>query len=433
MVGKQDNGAITHIGQLTPDAKNLNKGTVRGLAMLEDSLQQLGAGRSILIDRNGKIIAGNKTVGAAAGVGLEDLLVVDSDGTKLIAVRRTDLDLDTDPRAKRLAIVDNRSSEVGLDWDVERLAELAASDKDLLDGLFTDVDLAKLGVNGGGIPIEEGELSPADEAQSKWQCKLGDLWDIPSKATPGKNHRLLCGDSANAEAVRRLMQGERAGLMATDPPYGVDYVEKARDMNQRGYGHSRAKRSAAIQSDEEMPALDLMRAVFEIALRESLLATAGIYCWYGDQPAEGVLTTLSVLGILHHQNIIWVKDGFVIGRCNYQIQHENCYYGWRRGKRPPFYGESNQTTVWQIDRDQARSHPTQKPVALFTSPMTNHLLAGEIAYEPFAGSGTAFVAAEQTGRLCYGMEIVPAYTAVVLQRLNNMGLSPRLVESAVGS
>ena len=129
------------IKDLKPDAQNANKGTPRGLKLLDDSLRKYGAGRSILIDKHGKIIAGNKTAERAVDIGLDDLIIVETDGTKLVAVQRTDLDLETDPQARELAYADNRSSEMGLDWDASQiLADLEAGVD--LDGLFTDIELA---------------------------------------------------------------------------------------------------------------------------------------------------------------------------------------------------------------------------------------------------------------------------------------------------
>ena len=128
------------IADLTPDEKNANRGTQRGLAMLEDSLRRHGAGRSILVDKHGRVIAGNKTLESAASIGLEDVVIVKTDGTKIVAVQRTDIDLDT-PEGRRLAVADNRTSEVGLDWDVDRLTELLDDGLDL-GGLFTDHELA---------------------------------------------------------------------------------------------------------------------------------------------------------------------------------------------------------------------------------------------------------------------------------------------------
>ncbi len=422
---------VVALESLTQDPSNANKGTERGLRILDDSLRELGAGRSILVDKHGVIIAGNKTHQGAADIGLKDAIVVHTDGHQLVVVQRDDLDITT-AQGQRMAIADNRSSELGLDWNPEVLAELQATAPDVLAGLFTDADLKKLGIENEMPDAPEPQIDKADELREKWQTEAGQLWVIPSKTTPGKVHRLLAGDSTKAEDVARVMNGEKAGVIATDPPYAVDYVEKARDMNKRGYVHSRATLSAAIQGDgiNEKDSKALWTDAFGIAATV-LAEGAAWYIWHA--PGRAMLDlheVLRSLGLLYHQTIIWVKPNFVIGRCDYQWQHEPCFYGWRKGSRPAFYGPKNQTTVWEISRDISHpDHPTMKPVECFLPPMQNHLNAGEIAYDCFAGSGPAFVAAEQLGRLCYGMEIEPKYVAVCLQRLADMGLEPSLASS----
>jgi DNA modification methylase len=243
----------------------------------------------------------------------------------------------------------------------------------------------------------------------------------------GGTHRLLCGDATEAEDVGRLMGGEKAKLLLTDPPYAVDYVEKARDMNGRGYVHSRGTLAAAIEGDglDEDAARELWRGAFRAAFDHALDGHAAVYAWHA--PGRAMLTLYNLLaemGVLHHQTIIWAKNGFVIGRCDYQWSHEPCFYGWLKGSRPEFYGPKNQTTVWQLPRDtNAPLHPTQKPVACFTPPFENHLKPGGAAYDPFLGSGTTLIAAHRLGRRCFGMEIGPRYCEVVLRRCEAEGLA----------
>jgi len=184
--------------------------------MIENSLRQYGAGRSILLDRNGRIIAGNKTAENCGAAGLSDVIVVQSDGTKLVAVQRMDLDLD-DATAKQLAIADNRAGQVSLDWDIDVLKELA-----------TEIDLAP--------------FWSADELEKMWPQNADlltdedDVPDLPEEAVTKPSdlyilgrHRLLCGDSTCITDVERLMGGEKAKCMWTDPPYGVDYTGKTKD------------------------------------------------------------------------------------------------------------------------------------------------------------------------------------------------------------
>ena len=208
------NSAVLHkkLKDLTPDSRNANKGTPRGNQMIEDSLRQYGAGRSILLDKHGRIIAGNKTAENAGSIGLDDVIVVQTDGTKLVAVQRTDLDLN-DPRARQLAIADNRASEVSLDWDVEALKGLALDGVDLAP-FFTADELESFWPQ-NPLQGDEDEVPPVPVEP---KSKLGDLYLLG-------NHRLLCGDSTKREDVERLMAGEKADMVFTDPPYGISIVQ----------------------------------------------------------------------------------------------------------------------------------------------------------------------------------------------------------------
>jgi DNA modification methylase len=139
------------------------------------------------------------------------------------------------------------------------------------------------------------------------------------------------------------------------------------------------------------------------------------------------MAALDTLEIFIHQIVIWLKPNFAIGRCNYHHIFEPCFHGWPKGKRPDFLGERNQTNVWEVARENDKVHPTQKPVELFAKPMRNHTGKGDVCYEPFAGSGTQFVAAEQESRICYGLEKLPKYAAVTLERMSLLGLTPKLI------
>lgn len=333
------------------------------------------------------------------------------------------------------------------DWDeaaeakilatLDPLAAMAQADAGKLDALLREVQtgsqpladlLTSLAKDSGIVPPEPAAGGGGDDfdtqAAEEGPCRPqpGDLWLID-----GGKHRVVCGDSTDADTVAQLMAGERAGVVATDPPYAVEYVDKARDMAARGYGHSRAKSRAAIQGDglNEDSARELWRAVFTAARTVAAAENAAWYVWHAPGRAMMVLySLLAEMGFLHHQTIIWVKNNFVIGRCDYQWIHEPCFYGWMKGKRPDFLGEKNQTTVWQLPRDTHEpQHPTQKPVAVFDPPMRNHLRPGGVVYDPFLGSGTTLVAAHRAGRRCFGLELEPRYCEVILRRAEAEGLS----------
>lgn len=231
---------------------------------------------------------------------------------------------------------------------------------------------------------------------------------------------MLCGDATKREDVVRLMAGDRAGVLVTDPPYAVAYVDKARAMHRLGYGHSKGTRAKAIAGDEidEERAVALWRGALGLARETALEDRAAWYVWHASGRTTRVFyDVMAELGVFHHQTLVWVKPHFVIGRCDYQARFEPCFYGWVKSQRPKFYGERNQTSVWETPRDaMSPLHPTQKPIAVFTPALANHTRSAGIGYDPFLGSGTAVIAAESLGRRCYGVELEPRYCDVIVQR-----------------
>lgn len=402
---------IQHLEDLKPDPRNANKGTPRGHGIIEQSIRRHGAGRSGLAARDGTMIAGNQTLEEMAALGIP-VRAVHTDGSEWVVVIRDDVEPGSS-EAAAMAIEDNRATEAGLAWDASTLAELAEADASIKE-LWDETAWSEL-MEAIEVPADIGgagdEFDPTPQ-EGPTRTQVGDLWEIGP-------HRLLVGDCTDPANVERLMQGEPAAVIVTDPPYAVAYVDKARDMHQRGYGHSRAKSSAAIEGDEidDEQAEAIWRGAFWAAKELALAEHAAWYVWHA--PGRATRTMLNVmadLGMLHHQTIIWVKNNFVIGRCDYQWQHEPCWYGWQQGNRPPFYGAKNQTTIWEVGRDLNPEHPTQKPVALWEPAILNHTKPNDILYDCFAGSGPALVAAHQHGRRAYLMEKGPARADVILRR-----------------
>ena len=321
------------------------------------------------------------------------------------------VDLEEEEEARVLAVLDPIAGMAVMDKEkmAALLAEVAVSN-DLL------LDLARQAGVVQPATGPEAEVDRADELREKWGTSRGQLWLLG-------DHRLLCGDSTNEDDVARLMDGKQASLMATDPPYGIQYDSAELHRNGSHYD--------AIQHD------DLTGTGYQVWLESCfavwspvLIEDAAWYLWH-PMLTQGYFAAAAAAaaGVNMSRQIIWVKPQFVFGRGHYHWQHELCFYGWRRGHEPPFYGERNQTTVWELGyegRRNDRDHPTQKPPELFAIPMRNHTLSGGICAEPFAGSGSQLVAAEQLGRRCYAMEIEPKYCAVVLERMAAMGLEPHL-------
>ena len=418
---------IQGISDLRPDPANANLGTERGLRMLDDSLREDGAGRSILVDRDGVTIAGAKTLERAADIGLP-IRVVQTDGTELVVVQRTDLDLDGEGneqvRARRMAYRDNRSSEVGLQWDVDQLLADVETGVDLT-AIFRDDEIEELLAGVRDDPAEDpgAQMSKADELQEKWGTALGQVWELGE-------HRLVCGDCTDPSVVEAVMgEGGRYDLLVTDPPYGVSYADKNKFLNAIARGN---RIQTPIEGDHKTPGemSHFWRTAFSV-IREYAKPGA---CYYVTGPQGGDLLLLLLLALqdsgfpLRHM-LIWAKNNHVLGRSDYNYKHEPIIYGWVDGAGHKFYGVAGETSLWEIPKPQKSDlHPTTKPVELFERAIRNSTLRGDVVLDPFAGSGTTGIACQRLGRKARLIEIDPKYCAVILQRFADMGLSPAIIE-----
>jgi DNA modification methylase len=406
---------ITHIGDLTPDPANARKHNPRNVGMIEDALGEVGAARSIVIDEDGVILAGNATVEAAAQAGIEKVQTMYADGETLIAVVRTGL---TNEQKKRLAFLDNRSAELAT-WDADQLlADLDAGFD--FDGLFYEDELAELLADvRQPEPADDpgAQVDRAAELQEVWQVERGQVWEVPSATVEGKSHRVMCGDSTSADDVAVLMSGAVAEMMFTDPPYGVDY--------RGGHFHSGdvniVRERAPLEGDKVNIYAEFLPLVPQFV-------DGPCYVWFADSRGIDVYSALQG-GFEIHALVIWHKINAKYAAMNaqYKQRHEPCIYFKPKKSTLRWIGSSDESTLWEIKRDaQNDKHPTQKPVELAHRAIGNHRVATVL--DLFLGSGTTLIACEQTGRVGYGMEIEPRYVSVTLQRLADMGLGPQQVE-----
>ena len=395
---------IRKVSDLQPDKRNANKGTERGLKALDHSLRQYGAGRSLLVDKHGRIIAGNKTAQAAADIGLDDVILVQTDGTKLVAVQRTDLDLEQDKAARELAYADNRVGQLDLDFDVSVILEDIAAGVNL-DALWRSDELEALVAAASQEVAAAGEdkgaqVDRAEELSRVWGVQAGQLWEIPSKTVQGKAHRLLCGDSTKAEDVARLMGNTTAALMATDPPYNVDV----------DYG-SGVDDSKSL-SDYERFSREWLRLWQAVSVRQ--IVTPG-----------GVNHAAWMRWFTPYHVGVWIKtNALTRGKvANSWCWEPVCFFGGQWPRR-----RANDVFDYPIGQQKdTANHPCPKPLKMWVDLLENYSELGDVIAEAFSGSGTTHVAAEQTARLCYGVELEPKYVGVILQRLADMGLGPRLI------
>jgi DNA modification methylase len=424
--------ALTEIGieALTADPNNSNRGTERGRTALRHSLEMLGAGRSIVIDRQGRIIAGNKARDQAAAAGIERVLVVETDGSQLVAVKRTDLDLD-EPRARELAIADNRVGELDLDWSPEALAAQLDGGLDL-SAYFTGAELEELlrGLEAPGGLVEGADPDALPE-QVETRCQPGDLWQLG-------RHRLLCADSTKAEDVARLVAGEEADLCFTSPPYDQqrNYIGGAVEwlplmqgvfgllpMSERG--QVLVNLGLVHREGEWRPYWDPWIAW----MREQGWRSFGWYVW--DQgsglPGDWSGRLAPAHEFIFHFNQV-AERARKTKECTFAGQPQHGYGlrapdGSRAPKscgRAPVQERKIPDSVLRITRHMAHgieiSHPAVFPVALVAEIMLAFSDPGDLCFEPFAGSGTAIIAGQEHGRPVRAMEREPAYCDIALTR-----------------
>jgi DNA modification methylase len=261
---------------------------------------------------------------------------------------------------------------------------------------------------GGNCDPDEVPEPPAEPIS-----KRGDLWILGE-------HKILCGDSTCAEDVARLMGGERAVMMATDPPYLVDYTAdnhpSSAERQKAGKDKTANKNWDAYKDPET--SVDFFANFIQLALQHALIDAPAVYQWHASRRQALVEAAWTKNGLLWHQQIIWVKSRPILTRSHYMWMHEPAAYGWIEGRppalRPPVSGECS--TVWTIAGENNNIHATQKPVAIFERPITYHTHAGAIVYEPFSGSGSQIIAAERLGRRCFAMELAPEFVDVAVAR-----------------
>ena len=319
------------------------------------------------------------------------------------------------------------------------LGALAEADSRLLGELLTQVEvddpaisemLEKLAHDSGmemeGKPLVDAEprVDRAAELRAEWSVESGQLWQLG-------DHLLICGDATDAEVVKRLMGDERAILFATDPPYLVDYDGKNHphkwgdeDKN-KDWSESYQDWDRAVEGD------GLYDGFVAVAVAHAISPNAAWYCWHASRRQALLESVWEQHGAFVHQQIIWVKDRPVLTRSWYMWQHEPCFFGWVRGQKPPRHAEDHPRSVWQIPTiapGQETLHPTSKPLELFLIPMRQHTQPGDVCYEPFSGSGSQLIAAENLGRKCRAVEKAPEYVAVALQRWHDAtGKTPELI------
>lgn len=370
-----------NINEVIPYPDNPRKND-NAVAAVAESIKQCGYCSPIVIDENNVILAGHTRLKALKKLKWKEVE----------CVRKTGL---TEEQKKKYRILDNKTNELA-EWDFDLLEEE-------IDGLDFDGFDFGFEFNSGEDDAEiiEDEVPEVNE-EIEPTVKLGDIWQLG-------RHKLMCGDSTNADEVLKLTDGTIVDLLLTDPPYNVNYTGGTED-------------ELKIQND------NMESEQFKQFLTDAF--TAGVSClkdggsfyiWFASREHCNFENALNASGLSVRQELIWKKNALVLGRQDYQWKHEPCLYGWKDGASHNWYGDRSQTTILEFDKPtRSADHPTMKPVELFAYQIKNSTKKGETVLDLFGGSGTTIIACEQTGRTAYCMELDERYCDVIIKRYENL-------------
>jgi len=395
---------MTSINDLQNDHKNARKRTDRSSKLIKESLQKFGAARSIVIDENNRILAGNGTIAGAKAAGIKNLKVIETDGNEIIAVKRTGLSED---EKVGLALADNRTSDLS-EWDINMLEEL--SQEHNLEPWFNNDDLKELLGETEILPAE-GLTDPDDvpEVPEEPITKKGDLYILG-------NHRLLCGDSINIQHVEKLMDGNKADMVFTDPPYNINFSGTMSKTSRNGklIPHKGMNSKYNSIHNDRKSSSEFKEFISEILNIISLKCKGAYYITFNSANLHELLNPIA-LSIGYKSIIIWMKNQSPMGGGAYRRRYEPIVYG---NFSKNFYGVPySEDDIWQFDRTNKNDlHPTMKPVDLIINALKHGCINNEIVLDLFGGSGSTLIAAERTNRHAYLMELDPKYCDVIVKR-----------------
>lgn len=362
--------------EIKPYTKNAKKHPKKQVEQIAASIKEFGMNQPIVVDAQGVIIVGHGRYEALKLLGWP---------LKPEWVKTVDL---SEEQAKAYRLADNKLNES--DWDmalvVEELKELSAP---MLDLTGFDSDLI--------IEADEADDEVPDVPEEP-QSVLGDLYELGQ-------HRVLCGSATSIEDMLRLTNERKVDMWLTDPPYNVDYTGKTKD-------------ALKIENDK-MDDVGFRQFLVDTYATADAVMKAGavFYIWHADSEGYNFRGAAHDIGWQVRQCLIWHKNNMVMGRQDYHWKHEPCLYGWKEGSAHLWNSDRTQTTVLNFDRPSRNGeHPTMKPVELLAYQITNNTKGEDIVLDSFLGSGSTLIAAQKTGRICYGTELDPKYVDVIVQR-----------------
>jgi len=369
-----NNFKLVETDKLIPYARNARTHSQEQVKQIQASLREFGFINPILIDKDFNIIAGHGRLLAAKAEGL----------TKVPCVLIEHL---TEAQKRAYILADNKIAE-NAGWDVEmlkiELTELQDLDFNLELTGFADMEIDEL-------LFEEADEAKDDDFEivlpANPKSKLGDIYQLG-------RHRLMCGDSTDKATVEKLMDGKKADMVFTDPPYGVSYE--------------------GINNDEESGLEELLLKSFQ-NYSENMEKGSSIYVFHADRTAH-IFHNVFRKFFHFSSMLVWVKPALVLSQTDYQSRHESCLYGWEKNGTHNWYADRKQTTVLEIGKERVEGHTTPKPLEFIGEALRNSSRKGNIVLDLFGGSGSTLIACEQLNRTCYMMELDTRYCDVIINR-----------------
>ena len=377
---------LVPLGKLVPYINNARTHSPEQLTKLRSSLREFGFINPVIIDRDYNIIAGHGRVLAAKEEGIMEVPCVF-------------VDYLTEAQKKAYILADNRMA-LDAGWDEELLRieieSLQGEDFDVSLTGFEEQELADLFAIEGDKAAKDDDFDLSAALEKASFVERGDLWIVG-------RHRLVCGDATRTEDVERLMDGKKANLIVTDPPYGVSF--KSSD-------------GLTIQNDsmKDEEFYTFLLTAFQ-CMAEHLENGGSAYVFHADTEGLNFRKAFIDAGFHLAGVCIWVKNSLVLGRSDYQWQHEPVLFGWKKGGKHSWYSDRRQTTIWNYDKPKRnKNHPTSKPLDLLGYPICNSSQENAVILDTFGGSGSTLMACEQLNRICHMMELDEKYASVILRR-----------------
>lgn len=374
---------LADVSELIPYVRNARTHSEAQVSQIAASIREFGFLSPILVAEDNTILAGHGRLAAALKLGLK----------KVPCVKENHL---TETQKRAYIIADNKLS-LNAGWDSELLAvelsELEGADFNLDLLGFDEAELSS--IFDADKDVSDDDFDVEKELEEPCFSKTGDIWTL------GK-HRVICGDATKLETFKTLLENTKVNLVVTDPPYNVNY-----------------EGSAGKIKNDNMEDDKFYQFLFNsfVNMEQAMADDASIYVFHADTEGLNFRKAFQDAGFYLSGCCIWKKPSLVLGRSPYQWQHEPCLYGWKKKGKHKWYAGRKETSVWEFEKPKKNAdHPTMKPIALLAYPIKNSSMTNSLVLDPFAGSGSTLIACEQTGRICYAIELDEKYCDVIVKR-----------------